>query len=124
MIKNLLKIIICFLFIINYTFAFEDILSNPEDEKRAQYLFNQIKCLVCQGQSIKDSGSEFSIFMRSVVRNGIKAGKSDEEIINLIRSKYGDEAIMQSTFSEKTSFLWILPLLFFSLGFWMIYKKF
>jgi len=113
-----LKIILFCCLIFNSAFAFEKTLSNRADERRAQNLFAKIKCVVCQGQTIKDSGSDFAIFMRNIIRKEIQANKTDAEIISLISHKYGKEAIIKT----QPSFLWLIPLLFFIVGIILLRK--
>lgn len=91
--------------------AVESKLLNKLQEKQAQEIFSVIRCMSCQGESIKESSSSFSIVMRSVIRDQIQQGKSKEQIINYIKSIYGEFAIFEPELNSSTYILWFAPLL-------------
>lgn len=82
-----------------------------EDEVRAQELFKLVRCMTCHGQSINDSESHLAQVMRKHIRDEIKSGKSDEEILDYIEDRYGKEAILKTSFSLETFWLWCAPFL-------------
>ena len=82
-----------------------------------------LRCLICQGQSVYDSDSEFAISLKLVVRNKIKEGLTEEQIYNFLTEKYGEWILYDPKFNKNTYFLWFLPLLIFLFGGAIIFKK-
>ena len=89
----------------------EDKLANPQDEQRAMNLFLQIRCLVCAGQVIENSDTQFAHDVRKFVRKKISEGLSDEEIKAYLIKNFGDE-ILQTPTLKSQPLLWLLPLIF------------
>jgi cytochrome c-type biogenesis protein CcmH len=83
-----------------------------------------LRCLICQGQSVYDSDSEFAISLKIVVDNKINEGLSEKQIYSYFQSKYGDWILYDPLFNKNTYFLWLLPLLIFIVGGAIIFKKF
>ena len=94
----------------------EEILNDPALEERARTLSKQLRCLVCQNQSIDDSDADLARDLRSEVRGQIIAGKSDAIIIDQLRQKYGDYVLLNPPIGQKTLFLWLAPIGFIGLG--------
>ena len=84
-------------------------------------VYKNLRCLVCQGQSIADSNSDFAVTVKLVVQDQISAGKTKDEIYNFLISKYGEWIVYQPTFSKNNLPLWILPYLIFIVGGWIIF---
>jgi len=84
-------------------------------------IFKNIRCLVCQGQSVFDSNSEFSQTIKLVVRDQIKEGKSEQEIYNFLVDKYGEWIVYKPPFNKNNFLLWSLPYLIFFLGGFLIF---
>ena len=87
----------------------EERLALPHQEERARNLSEQLRCLVCQNQSIDESDAPFAKDLRSAIRVGITQGKSDSEIIAFLRERYGDYILLNPPFSGRTALLWITP---------------
>ena len=83
-----------------------------------------LRCLICQGQSVYDSDSEFAISLKIVVDNKINEGLSEKQIYSYFQSKYGDWILYDPLFNKNTYFLWLIPLLIFFVGGAIIFKKF
>ena len=83
--------------------------SDPATEARARNLQRQLRCLVCQGESIDESGSDFSADMRRLVREQIAAGKSDAQIEDFLVARYGDFILMKPPVQPDTWLLWLAP---------------
>ena len=83
----------------------EEILGDPKLEARARALSKQLRCLVCQNQSIDDSDADLAYDLRIEVRRQITAGRSDEIIIDQIRQKYGDYVLFNPPLDRGTVFL-------------------
>jgi|JI10StandDraft_1071094.scaffolds.fasta_scaffold14887_9 cytochrome c-type biogenesis protein CcmH len=91
-------------------------LADPAAEKRAQNLFMEIKCVVCQGEPIAQSGAEVAADMRIRVREEIAAGKSDAAIRSDFAARYGDEVLLRPSAKGLGAFLWAFPLVAFVIG--------
>ncbi len=94
----------------------EDRLSDPVLEERAREISEGIRCLVCQNQSIMDSNADLAKDLRSIVRERVAAGDSDDDVRNYLVSRYGDWVLLSPPFRMKTALLWISPLLLFGVG--------
>ena len=114
--KNI-KFLIIILFIFNFN------LSNAQDNDLHNKITKNLRCLVCQGQSIYDSDSEFAISLKLVVKNKINEGLSEKQIYNFLISKYGEWILYDPKLNKNTYFLWFLPLLIFLIGGAIIFKK-
>ena len=98
-----LKILLILFFLtISQTFYSKDVI----DENK---IHKNLRCLVCQGQSISDSNSEFAITVKMVVKDLIKQGKTEEEIYSFLSDKYGDWILYNPKFNPGNFLLWILP---------------
>jgi len=93
------------------------------DEKRAQNLFKEIRCLVCQSQTISDSNSELASDLKALIREQILSGKSDNDIKSFLADKYGDWILMTPPFNKLTYILWISPLIILIFGVFIILQK-
>ena len=114
--KNLNIIIIIFFF-----FSLSNV-SAEELDKRNKITKN-LRCLICQGQSVYDSDSEFANSLKIVVDEKIKEGLSEKQIYDYFKEKYGDWILYDPGINKNTYFLWLLPLLIFLFGGTIIYKK-
>ena len=82
-----------------------------------------LRCLVCQGQSVYDSDSEFSNSIKIVVEKKISEGLTEKEVYRFFEDKYGEWILYDPLFNKNTYFLWLLPLLIFLIGGAIIFKK-
>ena len=98
-----LKIILMILLVNFYSSVFS---SDIVDENK---IHKNLRCLVCQGQSISDSNSEFAITLKMVVRDLIDQGKSEKEIYNFLSDKYGDWILYKPKLNLGNFLLWFLP---------------
>ncbi len=85
--------------------------SDPALEARARNLQRQLRCLVCQGESIDESGSPFAADVRHLVRQQIAQGKSDRQIQDFLVARYGDFILMKPPVQPNTWLLWLAPFL-------------
>ena len=83
-----------------------------------------LRCLICQGQSVYDSDSEFAISLKLVVNEKLNEGLSEIEIYDFLKDKYGQWILYDPGLNKNTYFLWILPLLIFIFGGAIIFLKF
>jgi len=86
-------------------------LKDPEQEARARKLSAELRCLVCQNQSIDDSDAELARDLRRLVRERISAGDSDSTIRQFLVARYGEFVLLRPPFSASTALLWSLPAL-------------
>ena len=82
-----------------------------------------LRCLICQGQSVFDSDSDFAISLKLVVKNKIDEGFSEDQIYKFLTKKYGEWILYDPQFNKNTYILWFLPLLIFLFGGAIIFKK-
>ena len=111
------------LFLINF-FVFSTHSLKADNEVLKNKITKNLRCLICQGQSVYDSDSEFANSLKIVVDNKINEGLSEKQIYSYFQSKYGEWILYDPLFNKNTYFLWLLPLLIFLVGGAIIYKHF
>ncbi len=111
-----------FILVILIFFTFS--LLKADEIKLENKITKNLRCLICQGQSVYDSDSEFAISLKLVVKNKINEGYSEDQIYKFLTKKYGDWILYDPQFNKNTYFLWFLPLLIFVFGGAIIMKKF
>ncbi len=84
-------------------------LSDKQQDDRARALYREVRCVVCQNESIADSGADIAADMRRDIRAHISEGKSDSDIRDILRARYGDYVLFRPRFSLATGLLWGLP---------------
>ncbi len=94
--------------------------SDPVAAARAVQLANELRCLVCQNQSIAESNAELAVDLRHQIRDQIAAGRSDDEIVDFMVTRYGDFVLYRPPFKTATLLLWVGPLLLVLAGFWTL----
>lgn len=87
----------------------DEILPDPAMEARARALSRQLRCLVCQTESIDDSNAELARDLRLLVRRRLVAGDSDAAVLAYVHSRYGDYVLMRPPVSDRTALLWFGP---------------
>jgi len=92
------------------------VAENPEVEKRMLLLTENLRCLVCQNETIADSRADFSNDIRREIREQIKANKTDPEIIQFLVDRYGDFVLYDPPIKPTTFLLWFGPVILFVLG--------
>ena len=110
-----------FTFGISYAVEPNEILKNPKYESRARNISKNIRCMVCQNQSIDESNAPLAKDLRILIRNKIKEGSTDKEIYNFLTDRYGDFILLNPPFNSKTLMLWLLPFVFLFLGIYIIF---
>ena len=94
----------------------DEVLSDPALEGRARALSAQLRCMVCQNQSIDDSNAELAKDLRVLVRERITAGDSDEAVIDYVVSRYGEFVLLKPRLETKTLLLWGAPIVLLLAG--------
>jgi len=87
----------------------DEVLSDPALEARARSLSSELRCMVCQNQSIDDSNAPLARDLRILVRERISAGDSNSEVIDFLVVRYGDFILLKPPFNWSTAVLWIAP---------------
>ena len=82
-----------------------------------------LRCLICQGQSVYDSQSDFALSMKKLIKNKLEDGKSEKQIYEYLKNKYGEWIVYDPEFNKKNLMLWIFPLILFISGGLLIYRK-
>ena len=120
----LITITLCLIqlmFGISYTVEPNEILKNPKYESRARNISKNIRCMVCQNQSIDESNAPLAEDLRILIRTKIKEGSTDKEIYNFLTDRYGEFILLKPPFNSKTLMLWLLPFIFLILGIYIIF---
>ena len=114
-----MKKILIFLLLINISTAHGEI----QNDKLKIEITKNLRCLICQGQSVYDSDSEFANSLKLVVEDKLNEGMEEEEIYIFLKEKYGNWILYDPELSKNTYILWILPLLLFLFGGAIIIRK-
>jgi len=115
---KLIKYLIIVFFIFNLSFS----IAQSEDLKIK--IAKNLRCLICQGQSVHDSDSEFANSLKILIEKKIGEGESEKQIYDFFQDKYGEWILYDPGFSKNTYFLWLLPVLMFVIGGAIIFKLF
>jgi len=111
-----MKILKLLLIIIVFIANFAKVNSTENKDDLVNKISKNIRCLICQGQSIYDSQSDFSISMRLMIKKKLEEGLTEKEIYNFLKDKYGQWISYDPEFNKKTFILWIMPILLFIIG--------
>jgi cytochrome c-type biogenesis protein CcmH len=98
-------------------------LPDPSQEARARHIFEQVRCLVCQNESIDDSQAELAHDLRQIVRDQVQAGRSDEQIKGFLVDRYGEFVLLRPKFSVGNAALWLGPFLVVALGVVLLFGR-
>ena len=102
-------------------FLFLTPLHSDNDKKELLEIYKNLRCLVCQGQSIADSNSDFAATIKLVVQDQLNEGKTEAEIYEFLTSKYGEWIVYQPTFNTNNFLLWTLPYVVLIFGGFVIF---
>ena len=127
MTKTLLTIVIISIMIqffskISYSVEPEEFLQNPQQEMRARNITKNIRCLVCQNQSIDDSSAPLAKDLRTLIRIKVQENDTDKEIYKFLTDRYGDFILLKPPFKISTFLLWSLPFIFFIIGIFILFS--
>ena len=114
---NTFKFLIPVILLINF-FSYDLKAKSLEIE-----ITKNLRCLICQGQSVYDSDSEFANSLKILVEKKLNDGLSEKEVYDYLKNKYGDWILYDPEFNKNTYFLWILPILMFVFGGAIILRK-
>ena len=116
---KILKIFILLFLVTN----FSELRSDEIDDVLKNKILKNIRCLICQGQSVYDSESEFASSIKLIVDRKINEGLKEKQIYQFLREKYGDWVIFDPQLNKNTYVLWLLPLLLFLIGGAIIFRR-
>jgi cytochrome c-type biogenesis protein CcmH len=116
-----MKIIRIFI-IIFLSIGFSHLKSDEKNDELKSKILKNIRCLICQGQSVYDSDSDFASSIKLIIDRKINEGLREKQIYQFLREKYGDWIIYDPQLNKNTYILWLLPLLLFLFGGAIIYK--
>jgi cytochrome c-type biogenesis protein CcmH len=94
----------------------DEVMKNSTQEARARSLSRELRCMVCQNQSIDDSDAPLARDLRLLVRERIHAGDTDSQVIDFLVARYGEFVLLKPRFEPQTFALWLLPPLVFGVG--------
>ena len=107
-----------------FFFLFSFNLSNAENDDLKNKISKNLRCLICQGQSVYDSDSEFANSIKIIINKKLDEGQSENQIYDFLEGKYGEWILYDPKFNKSTYFLWLLPVLIFLLGGAILLKLF
>ncbi len=118
MIKKIFKLLLLlfFLNLISYS-------SVKADNSKVDEISKNLRCLICQGQSVYDSNSDFVLSVKTLISQKLDAGNSEDDIYNFLKSKYGDWIVYEPEINKYTLLLWLMPLFLFIFGGLLIVRK-
>ena len=116
------KIRFVVLFLIVFQALYTIALAN-ENKINIDNISKNLRCLICQGQSIYDSQSEFALSMKKLIKNKISNGASEEEVYSFLKQKYGQWIVYDPEVNKNTILLWGIPLVLFIFGGLLIMRK-
>tara|TARA_X000000368_G_C22790222_1_gene605570 strand:+ start:318 stop:680 length:363 start_codon:yes stop_codon:yes gene_type:complete len=114
--------ILKFFFIFYFIFSFN--YSNADNEEIKIKITKNLRCLICQGQSVYDSDSEFANSLKVLVDKKLEEGFSEKQIYSFFKDKYGEWILYDPGLNKNTYILWLLPILMFLIGGAIIFKSF
>ena len=105
----------------SYSIEPEEFLQNPQQEMRARNITKNIRCLVCQNQSIDDSSAPLAKDLRTLIRAKVQENETDKEIYKFLNDRYGDFILLKPPLKISTFLLWSLPFVFFIIGIFILF---
>jgi len=109
----------------NFLFIFYILITvsaySSENQNKHLEVYKNLRCLVCQGQSIADSNSDFAVTIKLVVQDQFSEGKTEDEIYKFLISKYGEWIVYQPSFNKNNFLLWTLPYVVLIFGGFIIF---
>ena len=116
---KIIKLFLIIFILINFSQSRSDVKSEELKNK----ILKNIRCLICQGQSVYDSESDFAFSIKLMVEKKINNGLSEKQIYEFLKEKYGEWILYDPELSKNTYILWLLPLLLFLFGGAIIYMN-
>lgn len=92
----------------------------PRQSERYKNLIDELRCLVCQNQNLADSNADLAVDLKNIVQQKIKAGESDQQILDFMTQRYGDFVLYRPPFKSSTLLLWLGPTVFLIIGMFIV----
>src|SRR5687767_5298494 len=92
-------------------------------DKRVSALANELRCLVCQNQTLADSNAPLAVDLRNQIREQLGAGKSEQDVLDFMVARYGDFVLYRPPLKLTTVALWLGPFVFLALGLWLLLRR-
>lgn len=92
-------------------------------DRRVAELSQELRCLVCQNQTLAESNAPLAVDLRNQVREQLAAGKSEQDVIDFLVARYGDFVLYRPPFKASTLFLWVGPFVFLLVGAWLLVRR-
>jgi cytochrome c-type biogenesis protein CcmH len=92
-------------------------------EKRVAALAHELRCLVCQNQTLADSNAPLAVDLRNQIREQLKAGKTERDVLDFMVARYGDFVLYRPPFKASTAALWLGPFVLLAIGAWILYRR-
>tara|TARA_B100001029_G_scaffold169043_1_gene163599 strand:- start:329 stop:697 length:369 start_codon:yes stop_codon:yes gene_type:complete len=118
-----MKIIKLILFLVIIILSFHKISVANSESLKVNKISKNLRCLICQGQSVYDSQSDFALSIKILIKNKLKEGKTEKQIYDYFKNQYGEWIVYDPEFNKKNVILWIFPLILFIFGGLLIYRK-
>ena len=103
-----------------YSVEPEEFLQNPKQELKARNISKNVRCLVCQNQSIDESAAPLAKDLRILIRKKVKEGHTENEIYKFLTDRYGDFVLLKPPLKRTTFMLWFLPFVFLAIGIFIL----
>ena len=116
---NYSKFVILIIFCLFSFFTYAENSNNELVNK----ISKNIRCLICQGQSVYDSQSDFAISMKLVINKKLDEGFTESQIYEYLKNQYGEWITYDPEFNKNTFFLWLFPIFIFVIGVWLVIRK-
>ena len=112
-------------FITLVIFCFFSFFANAENSNNEllNKISKNIRCLICQGQSVYDSQSDFAVSMKLVIKKKLEEGSTESQIYEYLKNQYGEWITYDPELNKNTFFLWLFPIFIFVVGVWLIIRK-
>jgi cytochrome c-type biogenesis protein CcmH len=104
-----------------YSVEPEEFLQNPKQELKARNISKNVRCLVCQNQSIDESAAPLAKDLRVLIRKKVKEGHTESEIYKFLTDRYGDFILLKPPLKKTTFMLWFLPFVFLAIGIFILF---
>ena len=118
-----MKIIKFLLIVVFFSITLQNYLFGKENKLTVEKISKNLRCLICEGQSVYDSQSDFANSVKIIIKKKIEQGKSENEIYEFFTNKYGEWIVYDPKLNIQTVILWIFPLILFIFGGLLIIRK-
>ena len=118
-----MRLIKYILLIIFFILSFQKISVANNISTEVDKISKNLRCLICQGQSVYDSQSDFALSVKKLIKNKLEDGEEEKQIYVYLKNKYGEWIVYDPEFNKKNFILWVFPLILFIFGGLLIYRK-